>query len=224
MAKKQKSFEEKTSSTKGVDLEHIKFVKSVPSDKEGYWRFNESMIALEKGQKLFGEIYTISGHIDYSLSRHESLLLWSQVLSKVPSEKVIICQPNTHSIALMGELSARALMVKGTRGYLMDGHCRDVEEILDAKFPVFCRLSTAADIVERWKYDSLGHPITIGTVTIHSGDYIIADMDGAVIIPNKIVEEVISKTEVVMGTESEMRQAILNGMDPEQAYLKFRKF
>ena len=52
MAKKQKSFEEKTSSTKGVDLEHIKFVKSVPSDKEGYWRFNESMIALEKGQKL----------------------------------------------------------------------------------------------------------------------------------------------------------------------------
>jgi regulator of RNase E activity RraA len=106
----------------------------------------------------------------------------------------------------------------------MDGHCRDVEEILDAKFPVFCRLSTAADIVERWKYDSLGQPITIGTVTIHSGDYIIADMDGAVIIPNKIVEEVISKTEEVMGTESEMRQAILNGMDPEQAYLKFRKF
>ena len=52
MAKKQKSFEEKTSSTKGKDLEHIKFVKSVPSDKEGYWRFNESMIALEKGQKL----------------------------------------------------------------------------------------------------------------------------------------------------------------------------
>ena len=180
--------------------------------------------ALEKGQKLFGEIYTISGHIDYSLSRHESLLLWSQVLSKVPSEKVIVCQPNTHSIALMGELSARALMVKGTKGYLMDGHCRDVEEILDAKFPVFCRLSTAADIVERWKYDSLGHPITIGTVTIHSGDYIIADMDGAVIIPKNIAEDVISKTEVVMSTESEMRQAILNGMDPEQAYLKFRKF
>ena len=52
MAKKQKSFEEKTSSSKGKEMEHIKFVKSVPSDKEGYWRFNESMVALEKGQKL----------------------------------------------------------------------------------------------------------------------------------------------------------------------------
>ena len=52
MAKKQKSFEEKTSSSKGNEMEHIKFVKSVPSGKEGYWRFNESMVALEKGQKL----------------------------------------------------------------------------------------------------------------------------------------------------------------------------
>ena len=180
--------------------------------------------ALKRGQKLFGEVFTISGHIDYTLSRHESLLLWSQVLSKVPNKKVIVCQPNTHSVALMGELSARALMVKETKGYLMDGHCRDVEEILDAKFPVFCRLSTAADIVDRWKYDSLGQPITIGTVTIHSGDYIIADMDGAVIIPKEVAEEVITKTEEVMFTESEMRKAILSGMDPEQAYLKFKKF
>ena len=180
--------------------------------------------ALKRGQKLFGEIYIVSGHIDYTLSRHESLLLWSQVLSKVPNKKVIVCQPNTHSVALMGELSARALMVKETKGYLMDGHCRDVEEIIEAKFPVFCRLSTAADIVERWKYDTLGMPITIGSVTICSGDFIIADMDGAVIIPKEVAEKVITKTEEVMFTESEMRKAILSGMDPEQAYLKFKKF
>ena len=180
--------------------------------------------ALKRGQKLFGEIYTVSGHIDYTLSRHESLLLWSQVLSKVPNKKVIVCQPNTYSVALMGELSARALMVKETKGYLMDGHCRDVEEIIEAKFPVFCRLSTAADIVERWKYDTLGMPITIGSVTICSGDFIIADMDGAVIIPKEVAEKVITKTEEVMFTESEMRKAILSGMDPEQAYLKFKKF
>ena len=116
----------------------------------------------------------------------------------------------------IAELSARALMVKGTKGYLMDGHCRDVEEIIDAGFPVFCRLTTAADIVERWKYNSLGNPITIGTVTIRSGDYIVADMDGAVIVPQEVIEEVVDKTEKVMLTESEMRSAILEGMDPEK--------
>ena len=76
MAKKQKSFEEKTSSTKGKDLEHIKFVKSVPSDKEGYWRFNESMIALEKGQKLDAALKQMEDEanlVDIEMPTDESL-------------------------------------------------------------------------------------------------------------------------------------------------------
>jgi regulator of RNase E activity RraA len=180
--------------------------------------------ALNRNQKLVGEIYTVSGNIDQKVSRYQSLLLWAQVLSKVPDGRVLVCQPNTHTIALMGELSARALMVKGIKGYLVDGHCRDAQEIIESKFSVFCRLTTPADIVERWKYDSLGKPIRIGTVTISSGDFIIADMDGAVIIPKETLEEVLIKTEKVMATESEMRFAILDGMDPEKAFLKFGKF
>ena len=54
------------------------------------------------------------------------------------------------------------------------------------------------------------------------GDYLIADMD-ELVIP-KMDEEVISDTEKVMNTESEMRKEILKGMDPEEAYLKYRKF
>ena len=53
MAKKQKSFAEKAaSSQKGKDLVHVKFVKSVPSERDGFWRFNESMISMEKGETL----------------------------------------------------------------------------------------------------------------------------------------------------------------------------
>ena len=52
MAKKQKSFAEKASSGGNKDQVHIKFVKSVPSDREGFWRFNESMISMDKGQNL----------------------------------------------------------------------------------------------------------------------------------------------------------------------------
>ena len=182
------------------------------------------IMALSPGQKLAGEIYTISGHIDRTLSRHDSLLAWTHVLSKVPGGKVLVCQPNTKDIALMGELSARALMVKDTKGYVVDGRCRDVDFILDLDFPVFCDLNTPADIVERWTYDRLGDPISIGTVTICSGDWLIADRDGVVVIPGDIAEQVVGETEKVMSTESEMRDAILAGMDPEQAYLKYGKF
>ncbi|MEC9330250.1 MAG: RraA family protein [Pseudomonadota bacterium] len=183
-----------------------------------------NLISLDPSQRLTGEIYTISGHVDRTLSRHESLLAWARVLSRVPAGKVLVCQPNTRDVALMGELSARALMVKDTRGYVVDGRCRDTDFILEMGFPVFCDLNTPADIVERWSYDRLGDPVTIGTVTISSGDYLIGDRDGIVIIPAEISEETVSKTEQVISTESEMREAILSGMDPEEAYLKYRKF
>ena len=52
MAKKQKSFAEKASSKGEKELVHVKYVKSVKSDKEGFWRFNESIVSMEKGQNL----------------------------------------------------------------------------------------------------------------------------------------------------------------------------
>ena len=52
MAKKQKSFAEKAVKHSGKEMVHVKFVKSVASNKEGYWRFNESMIPMEKGESL----------------------------------------------------------------------------------------------------------------------------------------------------------------------------
>ena len=179
---------------------------------------------LDPGARVAGEVFTISGHVDQTLSREETLLRWARVLSRVPGGRVLVCQPNTRDIALMGELSARALLVKHTRGYVVDGHCRDVEDVLQTGLPVFCELATPADIAGRWTYDSLGEPVTIGGVTVCRGDLIIGDRDGVVTIPKELAEETLARTEAVMSTESEMRQAILAGMDAEQAFLKFGRF
>lgn len=179
---------------------------------------------LDPSRRLAGEVYTLQGQVDFSLSRHESLLLWARVLSKVPAGKLLVCQPNTRLVALMGELSAHALMAKETRGYIVDGHVRDVEQLLDMGFPVCGDLATSADIVERWRYTALGEPITIGRTTIHAGDYAVVDRDGAVVIPRDMAEEAVTRTEAVMATESDMRKAIIDGMDPEEAYLKYGKF
>jgi regulator of RNase E activity RraA len=179
---------------------------------------------LDPTKKLTGEIYTVSGHVDMTRDPHDTLVQWTGLLSKAPAGKVLVCQPNTHEIALMGELSAETLHHKGVRGYVVDGGCRDTEFILQLGFPVFCSFTTPKDIVARWVPDRFGEPITIGEVTIRSGDYLIADRDGVVIIPGAIAEEVVRKTEEVMLTENRVRTAILGGMDPQEAYLKFGKF
>lgn len=179
---------------------------------------------LDPGTKLAGEIYTVSGHVDVTRDPHDTLLQWTGLLSKAPAGKVLVCQPNTHAIALMGELSAETLHFRGVRGYVVDGGCRDTQFILELGFPVFCSFTTPKDIVGRWVPDRFGEPITIGDVTISSGDWLLADRDGTVIIPGAIASDVVAKTEEVLQTENKVRTAILSGMNPQEAYLKFGKF
>jgi regulator of RNase E activity RraA len=67
-------------------------------------------------------------------------------------------------------------------------------------------------------------PIVIGAVTIRAGDFILEDIDGVIVIPAGLVEEVAERVEHITSTESQLRRAILSGMDPRQAYLEFGLF
>jgi regulator of RNase E activity RraA len=180
--------------------------------------------AIAPGTRLAGPVWTVSGHIDRRKTRDETLLAWCTLLSRAPTGHVVVCQPNTHEIALMGELSAQTLKARGVLGYVVDGGSRDTDLVLAEGFPVFCSYLTPADIVSRWVPDRYGEPITIGAVTIATGDGLLADRDGVVVIPQACVEEVVVKTEEVVATESDMRRALIGGMDPVAAYHKYGKF
>ena len=163
--------------------------------------------SIDPSKKLAGRIWTCSGEIDETIDKDTSMLSWTEMLSKAPSDSVVICQPNDDTIAHMGELSAETLKYKGVKGYIVDGGCRDVDFILKLGFPVFCKYFTPSDVVCRWKITSLGEPIKIGTLNIKSGDYVLGDIDGVVIIPQDIAESVVSETEDYMNTESQLRKA-----------------
>ena len=179
---------------------------------------------LDPSRPLTGEIFTVSGHIDATRDPHDTLVQWTGLLSKAPQGKVVVCQPNTYDIALMGELSAETLHFRGVRGYVVDGGCRDTDFILKLGFPVFCSFTTPKDIVGKWVPDRFGEPVTIGDVTVCTGDFLIGDRDGVVVIPGRIAEEGVAKTEEAVRTENKVRSAILSGMDPQEAYLTFGKF
>jgi 4-hydroxy-4-methyl-2-oxoglutarate aldolase len=179
---------------------------------------------LDPTLKLAGPVWTVSGRIDRTQSRHDTLLGWTTLLSKAPAGHVVVCQPNNHEVALMGELSAETLKNKGVLGYVVDGGCRDCDFILEQRFPVFHSFFTPSDIVARWVPDHFGEPVTLGEVTIRTGDYILGDRDGLVVIPHELAAQVITQTEAVAVTENQVRDAIRGGMDPVQAYLAYGKF
>ena len=173
---------------------------------------------------LAGQIFTMEGLVDKTLNHHETLLAWTGFLSMAPNNKVIICQPNNHEIALMGELSAETLQLKGVRGYIVDGGARDIDFTLKIDFPLWCSFYTPRDVVGYWKPTSFEQTIKIGDTIIHNNDYVLADIDGVVIIPQNIIEDIIIRSEKLINTENLVRKAIKDGMDPQEAYLKFGAF
>lgn len=176
------------------------------------------------GTKLAGPVFTVRGRVDKGASAHDTLLGWTGLLSKAKPGHVWLDQPNDDEVAHMGELSAETLRYKGVRGFISDGKVRDVEFMLKLGFPVWSRGYTPRDIVSHWLPDAFDEPIVIGPVTVNPGDYVLADLDGIILIPADRITEILDKAETAINTENTMREAILGGMDPQEAYLKYGKF
>ena len=178
----------------------------------------------KKNHVLAGQIFTIEGKVDQNQSHHESLLAWTGFLSKAPKDKVIICQPNTNEVALMGELSAETLQLRGIRGYIVDGGSRDMDFILKIDFPVWSKFYTPKDIVKFWKPTKYQEKIFIDNVEINNNDYVLGDIDGVVIIPQDNIEKILIKSEEKINSENLVRKAIKEGVDPQEAYKKYSAF
>ena len=175
-------------------------------------------------QAMAGPAFTIQGKVDPTADPHETLLAWTGLLSQCPAGHIWVNQPADRTVAHMGELSAETLKDKGVRGCVADGLIRDVDFLLDIKFQTWCRGYTPRDIVGWWLPAATNVEIRIGEVDIQPGDYMVGDRDGLIRVPKDIVMDVIEKSETAIGTDSSIRKAIREGMDPQEAYLKYGKF
>jgi regulator of RNase E activity RraA len=72
--------------------------------------------------------------------------------------------------------------------------------------------------------DGYGEPIVIGEAAIATGDYVLGDRDGVVVVPRDVARDAVARTEAVVATESDMRRALIGGMDPVDAYHRYGKF
>lgn len=173
---------------------------------------------------LTGPAFTVEGRIDETADAHATLLAWTGLLSQCPGGHVWVSQPGNQRVAAMGELSAETLHRKGVLGVVADGALRDTNFILRLGFACWGTFMTPRDIVGMWLPTAVNQPIRIDEVTINPGDWVHGDRDGMVVIPAAHLDAVIDQGEVAMTTESKVRKAILEGMDPQEAYLAWGKF
>ncbi|MEM7047452.1 MAG: RraA family protein [Pseudomonadota bacterium] len=173
---------------------------------------------------LCGPAFTIEGRLDETADPHDTLLAWTGLLSKAKAGHIWVSQPHNQTIAQMGELSAETLHKKGVRGCVIDGAMRDAPFILKLGFLCWRTFHTPRDIVGAWLPSATEAPIMMDDVLIRPGDWLHGDRDGMVRIRHEILDETIEQSCVAMQKENKVRTAILAGVDPQDAYLKHRKF
>ena len=85
--------------------------------------------------------------------------------------------------ACWGELFSTAARARGARGTLIDGYCRDARRIADLGYPVWCRGTLPLDCKGRTAVTAWRQPAVVGGLQVRPGDLVVADDDGAVVVP-----------------------------------------
>ena len=120
-----------------------------------------------------------------------------------------------------GELLSTAAKFRGCRGVVIDGFTRDTQAIKEMNFPVFCRGIHPADSLGRLEVTAHHVRIECGDVMVDPGDLILADLDGIVVIPQEVAEQVLSLAEEKVRGENLVRKALQEGMTTTEAFRKF---
>jgi 3-hexulose-6-phosphate synthase/6-phospho-3-hexuloisomerase len=131
-------------------------------------------------------------------------------IDRAQAGDVIVIDACGGEIAVWGELASWSCKTKGVVGVVIDGAARDIDAILDIDFPCFSR-HIAPNAGEPKGFGGIGHEIVCGGVAVRSGDWIVGDESGVVVVPQENAVEVANRAVDVMEREERLREEIKRG-------------
>lgn len=119
-----------------------------------------------------------------------------------PGVIVVASTPNTLDAGIFGDILCARMVRRGVAGLITDGVLRDVEGVKGTGLPVWSQGYAAPPSVAGLLFEGWQQPIGCGGVAVYPGDLIVADSDGAVVVPAAHAEEV-----ATLGLEQERLEA-----------------
>ena len=124
---------------------------------------------------------------------------------------VVIATDENNDSAFWGELFSAAALGAGAVGVVTDGNLRDTERIAALGFPAFSRSRRPIDFRARLRIVDVDEPVQLGGVEIRSGDVVMADDDGIVVVPRSHEESVLALARERAARESTVLAELLSG-------------
>lgn len=140
----------------------------------------------------------------------DNLMLHYALLHVKPGDVLVVDAKSFIGAGPWGDVLTEQAIKKGVAGLIINGAVRDANEISKLNFPVFC-LGLCIKGTTKNQPGLLNTTLHFGNVTIHSGDYIIADQDGVVVVPQAKLDEAVKNSLEREQQESVYREKIRNG-------------
>lgn len=167
---------------------------------------------LREEMKLAGQAFTIKGGPD--LTSEGEFEMRAQMLEDLHEDSVVVwdCTGDTYT-AQWGDVMTMAAIRAGCRGAIVNG-IRDTRQILGQDFPIFHKYMSNAGMLGRFRMYHYQKPILMGEVMVNPGDWIFADIDGAMAIPADIAYDVLVAAEKILDKEDEIKGWVEDGVKP----------
>ena len=145
----------------------------------------------------------------------------TEALDDLQPNEVYVASGGAMRCAYWGELLTATARTRGAAGAVVNGWHRDTPQVLQQNWPVFSCGSYAQDSSVRTQVVNYRCPIEIGGVQVAPGDLVFGDIDGVLIVPQTLIDEVIEKALEKAHGEKKVRAAIENGMSATKAFEVF---
>jgi regulator of RNase E activity RraA len=186
-------------------------VASDALDKLGLTGVAAGLTRFSTDRKLAGSVLTVKlERADGRLA--ERHLCTAAIEAAGPGNIIVVEHHSRTDCAGWGGILSKAALVRGISGVIVDGLCRDIDESRELGFPVFARGVIPATARGRIIETGFNCPITVASVAVRPGDWVIADGSGVVFLTQEHAEAVVAQAEQLMAREAALVKDIEAGV------------
>jgi regulator of RNase E activity RraA len=161
----------------------------------------------------------IAGSANRLMDKSFGLML--EALDDLRKNEVYVNTGSSPRNALWGELMSTRARKLGSRGAVLNGYVRDTKAILNMSFPTFAFGSYGQDSAPRSKVVDFRIPIEVGQVRVRPADIIFGDIDGVLLVPVEVEDEVFTRALEKARGEKLVKKAIEKGSSAVEAFEKY---
>jgi 4-hydroxy-4-methyl-2-oxoglutarate aldolase len=162
------------------------------------------------GASLAAPAFTASGIAGDNLVLHRALA------AAPPESALVAALEGEVAAGHWGELMCVAASAAGIRGLVVSGSVRDLGRIEARRFPVF-HAGVGPRPATKSHPGELGGPIRISDTAISTGDLVVADADGVVVVPRTLIDAVLEDVALLQRRETELEQLLEAGTSTLEA-------